>query len=333
MSNLPIPDFYYPEKVENVYKVPYEQRQKQAQNWAKEHKIQSSTDDEFGTLLLLIDVQNTFCIPDYELFVSGAVKDNQRLCSFIYRNLSEITDITCTMDTHHCMQIFFSTFWADENNERPEPMQIITLEDVENGKWQVNPYLAPQADLAWLQDYATYYVRFLTEQGKYPLTIWPYHAMIGGIGHSVVSAVHEACFFHSIARLTKTNYEMKGDNPFTENYSVLKPEVMTTQNGEPIAKENEEVLENILTYDRIIIAGQAKSHCVAWTVSDLCDIIQEMDIKAAQKIYLVEDLTSPVIVPGVVDYTEAADSAFTRFADSGMNIVTSTDDISEWIPV
>lgn len=42
--------------------------------------------------LLLIDVQNTFCIPSFELFVggqsgTGAVEDNRRLCEFIYRNL------------------------------------------------------------------------------------------------------------------------------------------------------------------------------------------------------------------------------------------------------
>ena len=44
----------------------------------------------FGPCLLLVDVQNTFCIPGYELFVggqsgNGAVEDNMRLCQFIYR--------------------------------------------------------------------------------------------------------------------------------------------------------------------------------------------------------------------------------------------------------
>ena len=54
---------------------------------------------------MLIDVQNTFCIPDFELYVGGrsghgAVEDNIRLCEFIYRNLGNITHITATMDTH-----------------------------------------------------------------------------------------------------------------------------------------------------------------------------------------------------------------------------------------
>jgi nicotinamidase-related amidase len=40
---------------------------------------------------MLVDVQNTFCIPSYELYVAGhsgtgAVDDNHRLCEFIYKN-------------------------------------------------------------------------------------------------------------------------------------------------------------------------------------------------------------------------------------------------------
>ncbi|MHC5830176.1 MAG: isochorismatase, partial [Nostoc sp.] len=45
-------------------------------------------------------------------------------------------------------------------------------------------------------------------------------------------------------------------------------------------------------------------------------------------IYLLEDCTSPVVVPGVVDYTEQADAAFTRFAEAGMHIVKSIEPIA-----
>jgi len=60
----------------------------------------------------------------------------------------------------------------------------------------------------------------------------------------------------------------------------------------------------------VIIAGQAKSHCVAWTIEDLLNEINGSDAALAQKIYLLEDCTSPVVIPGVIDYTEDADSAF-----------------------
>jgi len=170
----------------------------------------------------------------------------------------------------------------------------------------------------------------LTADGKYPLTMWPYHAMLGGIGHAVVSAVDEACFFHTIARKSQVHYETKGQNPLTENYSVLRPEVLNDADGKPIAEKNTTFLQMLLEYDRVIIAGQAKSHCVAWTVSDLLTEIQQTNTELAKKIYLVEDLTSPVVVPGVVDYTEPADAAFAEFSEAGMPIVQSTEPIDHW---
>jgi nicotinamidase-related amidase len=48
------------------------------------------------------------------------------------------------------------------------------------------------------------------------------------------------------------------------------------------------------------------------------------------KIYLLEDCTSPVVVPGTIDYTDQADADFARFAAAGMHIVQSTEPISTW---
>ncbi|HRJ76695.1 MAG TPA: hypothetical protein PLX90_11895, partial [Anaerolineales bacterium] len=86
-------------------------------------------------------------------------------------------------------------------------------------------------------------------------------------------------------------------------------------------------IEHLLEIDRLYIAGQAKSHCVAWTISDLLDDIQAVDSELAKKVYLLEDCSSPVVVPEVVDHTDAANEAFHRFAKAGMKIVKSTDEI------
>jgi nicotinamidase-related amidase len=67
---------------------------------------------------------------------------------------------------------------------------------------------------------------------------------------------------------------------------------------------------------------------VAWTVSDLLDDINATDPNLAKKVYLLEDCSSPVVVPGVVDHTEAANEAYIRFAKAGMKVVKSTDGIS-----
>ncbi len=341
-SQLPLPPHFKADRVDKVWRIPYQERQGEAQEWAEKHAVRPVSEDDFRTCLLLVDVQNTFCIPDYELFVGGrsgkgAVEDNIRLCQFIYRNLPNISKIACTMDTHTAMQIFHEVFWINDAGEHPIPLQtLITQEDIETGKWRVNPAIAEslmgdQNRYEWLKAYGEHYVKVLTTEGKYPLAIWPYHAMLGGIGHAVVSAVDEACFFHTIARKAQIHYEIKGQNPLTENYSVLRPEVLNDADGKPIAERNSTFLQMLLEYDRVIIAGQAKSHCVAWTVSDLLEEIQKIDIALAKKIYLVDDLTSPVVVPGIVDYTEPADALFAKVSDAGMHVVQSTAPIAQWV--
>ena len=80
----------------------------------------------------------------------------------------------------------------------------------------------------------------------------------------------------------------------------------------------------------MVFAGQAKSHCVAWTIHDLLEQILGTDPKLVSKVYLLEDCTSPVVVPGAIDYTDQADADFVRFAEAGMHVVRSTEPISTW---
>ncbi|MBW4595219.1 MAG: isochorismatase [Brasilonema angustatum HA4187-MV1] len=364
-TQLPIPPHFNPEEVGYVWRVPYQQRAKEAREWANKYNIKPSSEDKTRICLLLIDVQNTFCIPEFELFVggksgTGAVDDNVRLCEFLYGNLGKITKIIPTMDTHTAMQIFHPIFWVNAAGEHPTPSATnITPADIEKGVWKVNPGVArqvlqrgepqrqmptegnPPAALApqrtgssslgynyeFLEKHAYHYVKQLSQDGKYPLTVWPYHSMLGGIGHALVSAVEEAVFFHSIARQTQTQFEIKGNHPLTENYSVLRPEVLESFDQRQIGQKNTHLIQQLLDFDCVIIAGQAKSHCVAWTVDDLLTEIQQIDSNLAKKVYLLEDCTSPVVVPGVVDYSEAAEAAFERFAASGMHLVQSTQSI------
>ena len=157
--------------------------------------------------------------------------------------------------------------------------------------------------------------------------------MLGGAGHALVPAIEEAVFFHSIARSAQPVFESKGRNPLTENYSVLRPEVLEDADGNPIAEPNRQLLDRLLEYDALIVAGQAKSHCVAWTVSDLRDEIKRRDPDGSQglarRVFLLEDATSPVVVPGA-DFTDAADAAYADFERAGMVRVQSTDPLAEW---
>jgi nicotinamidase-related amidase len=139
--------------------------------------------------------------------------------------------------------------------------------------------------------------------------------------------VEEAIFFHSIARLSQPKFEIKGDQPFTEHYSVIGPDVTKGPKGETLGKHNSSFTKELKKVDALIIAGEAKSHCVAWTISDLLDDIRATDLALAKKIYLLEDCTSPVVVPGA-DFTDQADEAFETFAQAGMKLIKSTESLA-----
>jgi len=100
--------------------------------------------------------------------------------------------------------------------------------------------------------------------------------------------------------------------------------------GEQIAEKNTKFIQQLLEFDAIVIAGQAKSHCLAWTIDDLLEYLRIKETELAEKVYLLEDCTSPVVIPGALDYTDQADKAFQRFAAAGMHVVRSTDPIDHW---
>ncbi len=337
LRELPIPEFYREERVADVWRVPYQERAVDAQKWRATHQIRSSSQDDFTICLVLVDVQNTFCTPEFELYVggrngNGAVDDNQRLAQFMYKNLSSVTQICPTMDTHQAVQIFHSLFLVDRKGNHPEPYTLITAADLEQGIWRFNPKMAGLLEVGEddAETYLKHYGRQLQASGKYDLTIWPYHAMLGGIGHALVAAVEEAIFFHTICRSSQPEFQIKGNHPWTENYSVLKPEIMQGVDGEKIVGKNQDLIQKLLSYNAVIIAGQAKSHCVAWTVADLLKEIEQRDASLTEKIYLLTDCASPVVIPGVIDYTDAADEAYERFEAAGMHLVKSTTPMSEW---
>jgi nicotinamidase-related amidase len=337
MRELPLPPHFDPARVGEVWRVPYQERAAEAAAWAGTHGIAPAAEDRPRICLVAVDVQNTFCIPGFELFVggrsgTGAVDDNRRLCAFLYRNLAAVTRVIPTMDTHRAMQIFHPAWLVDARGEHPAPFTLVTAEDVERGVWRFNAAVAPSLGLAadYAQQELLHYVRRLAEGGKYALTVWPYHAMLGGIGHALVSALEEAVFFHALARASQPDFQVKGSNPLTEHYSIIGPEVTKGPLGETIAERNTELVDHLHDYDAVIIAGQAKSHCVAWTIADLLAEVQKRDFSLAPRVYLLEDCTSPVVVPGVIDYTDEADAAFRRFAEAGFHVVRSTDPLASW---
>ena len=315
----------------------------EAAAWRAHHKLRPSASDETRVQLLLIDVQKDFCFPEGSLYVAGrsgtgAIDDSRRIAELVYRNLGVFSDITTTLDTHLAYQIFFPSFWLDKADQPLTPYRTISADEIAAGDVRPNPAMAKwlcNGNYTWLCKQVEYYCRELERAGKYQLYLWPPHCLLGSDGHALAGVVHEARLFHAFARTAQSNVEVKGGNPLTENYSVLRPEVTSRFDGQALGQRNTQFLHTLLTADAVVIAGQAASHCVKSTIDDLLGEIAAQDPTLATKVYLVTDCMSAVTVPDgkggfAADFTTQADAALQKFAAAGMHLVKSTDPITSW---
>jgi nicotinamidase-related amidase len=342
VTELPMPPHYDPKNVVNdVRWIDYGALQQGALEWRKRHGLNASVMDQVKVGVLATDVQNTFCHPSGELYVAGssgmgAVDDSVRLVEFIYRNLGFITEINCTLDTHRAYAIFHPSFLIDDHGNHPAPFTNISRKEVAEGTWRPSPFITSALGITLMaaQRHLEHYTAELEKAGRYALTIWPYHGMLGDKGHCLVSGLAEVVNFHGFARGAQPHFEVKGTNPLVENYSVLGPEVKQLFNGTPVPR-NTAFIEKLLKYDMLVIAGQAKSHCVTWTIDDLLGDITAQDPELARKVYLLEDCTTAIVAKApngsvLYDYGPEADAAFAKFRNAGMHIVQSNDPIQNW---
>ena len=313
-----------------------------ASPWREAHKVKPASTDDVKVALLVIDVQKDFCFPEGALYVAGqsgtgAIDDNRRLAEFTYRNLNCITSWTATMDTHLPYQIFFPSFWQERDGSSVTmrdaiPNTQIAVDDILSGKYAPSPLAASAVgvDYSWLCKQVLHYAKELAKAGKYILFLWNEHCLLGSEGHALTGIMQECRMFHSFVRGAQNTPEIKGGNPLTENYSVLSPEVLTRHDGKPLAQKNTAFIQTLLKNDHVVIAGQAASHCVASSIDDLLGEILAKDPALASKVYVMEDCMSPVVIPGVVDFTPQAIAALKRFADHGMHVVKSTTPMESW---
>lgn len=343
-SPLPLPPFYDPANAASFAYAPDVPRVfEEAARTRARHALRPAVKDERNVHLLLIDAQKDFCFPEGSLYVAGrsgrgAVDDSRRIAEFLYRNLGAITNVTTTLDTHFAFQIFFPSFWVDENDAPLTAYREVTTADIDAGRARPNPAVAGWlcgGNYAWLLKQVRHYCEELEREGKYRLYLWPPHCLLGGEGHALVGLLHEARLFHAFARGAQSWVEVKGGNALTENYSVLRPEVLTRHDGQPLAQRNASFVKTLLSADAVVIAGQAASHCVKSSIDDLSTEIASVDAALARKVYVLADCMSAVTVPDgaggfVADFTAEAEAALARFAAAGMHVVRSTDPIESW---
>lgn len=301
------PAFYDPDKVGTLY--PPATATAIAEGRAA--GMAPAESDQQRTILLLVDPQVDFVHTDGALSVPGAIADTRRTIEWILQHAAALTAIAVSLDSHVPTQIFFPTWWVNAEGQHPAPFTEITSAEVQRGRW------LPVYEPHW----SVRYVHRLETGARKALMIWPYHTLIGTPGHSITPALYEAIAFHAAARQSQPIFLQKGSIPKTEHYSVLEPEVKVPRH--PQGRLNTAFLSLLASYDRVYVAGQAKSHCVLETVTSVMRYFQDQPEMIARW-RIVTDCMSPVRHPAV-DFDALADRTFAHYAQRGLRLVRSTD--------
>lgn len=261
------------------------------------------------TALLIIDPQNDFVDPEAgTLYVPGAEGDMRRLAATVDRLRASIDEIHVTLDSHRLLHIANPHFWRGADGGPPAPFTTITLEEVERGTWApARPEHARRA---------LDYVRALDENRRYQLTIWPPHCLIGSTGHAVYPPLFASLCAWERERLAVVDYVMKGSNLFTEHYSAIRADVPDPD--DPSTEVNRALVDALERADRVLVAGEALTHCVANTVRDLASSFA--DPRSVGKLLLLTDATS-----GISGFEELGSCFLGDLRELGMRTATCAE--------
>jgi len=290
--------------VQNIATI-YDQDLSDIVSKAEKENLKPAVNDAKTTLLLVIDLQNDFMEGIGSLPVPGSKGDAQRLTSFMYNHMEDITQVMCSLDTHSAAQIFHPIWWKDESGNHPTPYTIITYDDVSRGKYK--PIFG---DL----NKSLEYLKKLEENGKKQLCIWPYHCLEGSTGANLETEFTKMLYFHSVARKTKPAQIRKGTDAYSEMYGIIRPEY--DENN----FLNMPVLKAIEDFEEIWLAGEAASHCLLESGKQILEYFQNRP-EVTSKITILEDCTSPI-----KGYEQETKDAFESFkATYGIKVMKSTD--------
>lgn len=258
--------------------------------------------------LLIIDPQVDFCDPARgALYVPGAEHDMTRLAAMIRRLKLKLDDIHVTLDSHHFIHIAHPIFWKDSSGNHPPVFTTITRADVEDGVWTPT--------VPGMYRRALEYARRLEQNGRYELTIWPPHCLIGSPGHAVFPELFSALTEWE-ERFAVVDYVTKGSNILTEHYSAVQADVPDAADAS--TQINTRLIRTLENADVIAIAGEARTHCVANTVRDIANNFG--DDSFVKKMVLLADAASDIS-----GFEAHAQSFLNEMTGRGMQLSTTTE--------
>lgn len=256
---------------------------------------------------LIIDPQVDFCDPKGALYVPGAESDMTRLAQMLRRLKGKIDDLHVTLDSHHTVDIAHPIWWRNSAGEHPAPFTIITLADLDAGRWTTTQPGAYRRSRE--------YIAALESNGRYPLCVWPFHCLIGSPGHGIAPVLFSALKEWE-DEFAVVDYVTKGSNIWTEHYSAVVADVPDP--SDPSTQINTRLLQTLTEADLIFVAGEAGSHCLANTVRDIADNFG--DDSYVKKLVVLTDATSPV--PGFEPFQ---DTFLREMTARGMQTSTTID--------
>lgn len=261
--------------------------------------------------LLIIDGQIDFMdLPGSALPVAGACKDMDRVIAFIKANKADIGNISCTLDSHRTIDIAHPSFWMKADGSLVDPFTPITSADLAAGKF------TPRFDPPW----ANKYVNQLEAQGEFTHFIWPYHCLIGSEGASMYKPLHKIINEWEAEAGRTVNFVIKGDNPYTEHFGALRANIEMAE--DPRTQLNQTLIQQLMKWDMVYLAGEAKSHCVANTLRQIYKEVPQL----ASKLTILTDCMSDV--PGLpADFYKEVDKIYDAAKVAGVKFAKSTDSI------
>lgn len=340
IKTLPLPDFYDEAQAydENYYPSAMK-LMADAIEWRERFDIKPAASDKKVVTVLDIDSQNDFtwktgALPVLGRSGTGSMDAQKAKTKWGYKYLPRISAWRNTMDFHPPFAVP-SVTGIVRRDDGSAPMANVPI-SLEQYRKEYQPSFglanAIGADLIWLDKQIAFYIGELEKQGKYSLIPWALHCLAGDKGSQLTGVVEALRLFHAFVRNASNIIEVKGTSPLTEHYSIFSPEVMMMFDGRPIpgVQKNARFIETLLKSDAVPVFGLASSHCVKSSVQHLLDEIVLIDIKLAKKVYIVRDCTAPVVVPGIIDYTDNAEAALAEFQNAGMHVVESTTPLEDW---
>jgi nicotinamidase-related amidase len=256
--------------------------------------------------LLIIDPQNDFLdIPGAALPVPGAAADMQRLADWLLAHAAKVRSITVTLDSHASVGVERTTFWLQADGAPVPPFTLITAADLAQGRFMPRD--------AGKRAEVQAYLHALEAGGQRQLVVWPVHCVVGTWGHNIHAGLSDALNHWEMQSGYTVQKVLKGQNPLTEQYSAFKAEV--PRSDDPRTALNWPLVHALSAGSAtLLIAGEAMSHCVAASVSDL---IATLPAQRLAQTVLLSDCMSPV-----AGFESAAREFLDRALEAGIQACT-----------